>query len=169
MDDCHRFAPRLQRTALCALLLSGVAMATPALAQVEAAAGVSLTRNNESTPIATLTWLPAWRPFREHGQLRWEVGATHVRPREGTSFDLNHLVTVVHGGYRYERTDNGFTTGFGVGLQIGESDALSGNPQFITTLGWRWGRFSLLARHISNASIRQPNDGETLLQGAWRF
>ena len=50
-----------------------------------------------------------------------------------------------------------------------ETEALSGGPQFISTLGWRWGRFSLLARHVSNASLHQPNDGETLLQGAWRF
>ena len=47
--------------------------------------------------------------------------------------------------------------------------ALSGSPQFISTLGWQWGRFSLLARHISNASLHQPNDGETMLQAAWRF
>lgn len=171
MDPAPRASVRSlpRRPLLALLLLAAGALATPAWAQVEAAAGVSLTRNNESTPIATVTWLPEWRPFREHGQLRWELGATHVRPRDRTAYDLDHVVTVVHGGYRYERTDNGFTTGFGIGLQVGHTDALSGNPQFVTTVGWRWGRFSLLARHISNASIRQPNDGETMLQGAWRF
>jgi hypothetical protein len=151
---------------LVAVLL--LAAAAPALAQVETALGVSLTRNNESTPVATLTWLPAWRPYGERGELRWEAGVTHVRPRENTSYNLNDLVTVVHGGARYER-DNGFTAGFGLGAQIGHSDALSGNPQFVSTIGWRWGRFSLLLRHVSNASIREPNDGETMLQGAWRF
>lgn len=166
----HLTSRRPLRALLAAgLLFASSLLALPTFAQVEASAGISLTRNNESTPIATVAWLPEWRTLGEHGQLRWEVGATHVRPRERTAYDLNHVVTVVHGGYRYERSDNGFTTGFGIGLQVGHSDALSGNPQFITTLGWRWGRFSLLARHISNASIRQPNDGETMLQGAWRF
>ncbi len=160
----------LPRRLVPALALLAAAPVLPALAQsnLEVAAGVSLTRDNESTPIATVTWLPEWRPFGERGELRWELGATHVRPRADTAYDLDHTVTVVHGGYRYQR-DNGFTTGFGVGLQVGHTDALSGNPQFITTLGWRWGDFSLLARHISNASIRQPNDGETMLQAAWRF
>ena len=152
------------------VLALSLSLALPARAQsnIEVAGGVSLTRNNEQAPIATVTWLPEWRPFGDHAELRWEVGATHVRPRSNTDYDLDHPVTVVHGGYRYQR-DNGFTTGFGIGLQVGYTDALSGNPQFITTLGWRWDRFSLLARHISNASIRQPNDGETMLQGAWRF
>jgi len=58
---------------------------------------------------------------------------------------------------------------FAVGVQSGWSEALSGDPQFISTVGWRWGQFALLARHISNARIRRPNDGENLLQLAWRF
>lgn len=171
MDAPMRLTSRgpLRSLLVAGLLFASSLLALPAFAQVEASAGISLTRNNESTPIATVAWLPEWRTLGEHGQLRWEVGATHVRPRDNTAYDLDHPVTVVHGGYRYERNDNGFTTGFGIGLQVGHTDALSGNPQFITTLGWRWGRFSLLARHISNASIRQPNDGETMLQGAWRF
>ena len=52
---------------------------------------------------------------------------------------------------------------------MGHTDALSGNPQFVSTVGWRWDRFALLARHISNASIKQPNDGETMLMATWRF
>ena len=44
-----------------------------------------------------------------------------------------------------------------------------GDPQFITSVGWRWDRFSLSIRHISNASLHSPNDGETALVGAWRF
>jgi hypothetical protein len=59
--------------------------------------------------------------------------------------------------------------GAGIGAQAGETDALSGDPQFVTTLGWRWDRFSLLLRHISNASLHEPNDGETMLLAAWRF
>lgn len=160
---------RLRRALVALSCIAACGACSGALAQVEATAGVSLTRDNESTPVASVAWLPEWRGFGEHGQLRWEVGAVHVRGRSDSDYDNADDVTVVHGGYRYERTDNGFTTGFGVGLQAGHTDALSGNPQFITTVGWRWGRFSLLARHISNASLHQPNDGETMLVGAWRF
>lgn len=151
------------------LLLAVCGWSTAALAQVEVAAGISATRGNDTTPVASVSWLPEWRALGEHGQLRWEVGATHVRGRSGSPLDNDDDVTVLHGGYRYERSDNGFTTGFGIGVQSGWTEALSGDPQFITTLGWRWGRFSLLARHISNASLHQPNDGETMLQAAWRF
>jgi hypothetical protein len=158
----------VRRLSLAAAL--ALAASSPAVsAQVEVAGGVSATRDNETTPIATVSWLPEWRSFGAHGQLRWELGATHARGRSDSDYDNGDDVTVFHGGYRYERTDNGFTTGFGIGLQAGHTDALSGNPQFITTVGWRWGRFSVLARHISNASIKQPNDGETMLQAAWRF
>ena len=152
-------------------MLLGLALlpAAPlAAADVEVAGGVSVTRDSETTGIASVAWLPAWRETPRGGLLRWEVGAIYVHGRSGTRLDLGEDVGVFHGGLRYERP-NGFTAGLGAGLQVGETDALSGNPQFVTTLGWRWDRFSLLARHISNASIKQPNDGETMLLAAWRF
>ena len=140
----------------------------PAAAQsFEVAGGVSLTRDNEDTPVLTMAWLPEWREFKG-GTLRWEVGATHVRGRSDSAYDNGDDVTLFHGGLRYERP-SGLVGGFGVGVQEGETEALSGSPQFISTVGWRWNRFSLLARHISNASLQQPNDGETMLQAAWRF
>ena len=64
---------------------------------------------------------------------------------------------------------SGIVHDLAVGVQDGRTEALSGSPQFISTFGWRWGRFSLLARHVSNASLHQPNDGETMLQATWRF
>ena len=138
-----------------------------AAAEVEAGAGVSLTRGNEDTPVASVAWLPAWREHRG-GMLHWEFGALHLRARSDSDYDNDEHVTVFHGGLRYERA-SGLTAGIGVGVQSGSTDALSGSPQFVSTLGWRWGRFSLLGRHVSNASLHQPNDGETMLLGTWRF
>jgi hypothetical protein len=155
------------RRSVFALLLGLCAWSGNAAAQVEVGAGVSLTRGNEDTPVAAVAWLPEWREFRG-GTLRWEVGAMHVRGRSDSDYDNGDDVTVIHGGLRYERP-GGLVAGFGVGVQDGRTEALSGDPQFISTLGWRWDRFSLLARHISNASLHQPNDGETMLQAAWRF
>ncbi|MDH5824911.1 acyloxyacyl hydrolase [Luteimonas sp. RD2P54] len=151
-------------------LLAALPLLAPARAQaqVEVAAGASATRDNETTAVASVAWLPEFRPLSS-AVLRWELGAIHVRGRDDTRYDLEDEVTVAHAGLRYERTDNGLTLGFGVGAQAGETDALSGDPQFVTTAGWRWGRFSLLGRHISNASLDQPNDGETMLVAAWRF
>ncbi len=152
-----------------ACLLAFAVAAAPAWAQsLEVGAGTSVTRRTAKTPVVSVAWLPEWRPFRS-GLLHWEVGALYLRGRRDSRLANGDDVTVFHGGLRYERADNGFTAGFGVGVQDGETEALSGSPQFVSTVGWRWGRFSLLARHVSNASLHQPNDGETMLQGAWRF
>lgn len=152
--------------ALLALTLP-CAFAAHAADRFEVGAGVSFTRDNEDTPVFAAAWLPEWREYRG-GTLRWEIGAMHVRGRSDSHYDNFDDVTVVHAGLRYERP-SGLVAGFGAGVQSGKTEALSGDPQVISTFGWRWNRFSLLARHISNASIHQPNDGETMLQAAWRF
>lgn len=156
---------RLLVRALLALAL--LACAPLAVAQVEITGGMSVTRDSQTTGVASVAWMPEWREYGG-GLLRWEVGAIYVPGRDTLHLDLDDDAGVFHGGLRYER-ENGFTAGFGVGVQVGHTDALSGNPQFVSTIGWRWDRFSLLARHISNASIKQPNDGETMMLLAWRF
>lgn len=136
--------------------------------QIEIGAGASWTSSGSATPIASLAWLPALRPM-DGAQLRWDLGAVHVRGRGSLRPQHADDVTVFHAGLRYERSDNGLTLGFGVGAQTGETNALSGEPQFVSTVGWRWRRFSLLGRHISNAGFDNPNRGETMLVAAWRF
>ncbi|WP_166815842.1 acyloxyacyl hydrolase [Luteimonas yindakuii] len=161
--------PRIRFPALCAVAIAAAA-AFPAAAQsqFELSAGPSWTRDNEVTPVVAAAWLPEFRAL-DNALLHWELGVVHVRGRDDTRHDLVDDVTVGHAGLRYDRTDNGLTLGFGVGVQTGHTDALSGDPQFISTVGWRWERFSVLARHISNASLHQPNDGETMVVAAWRF
>lgn len=159
-----------RRTIVLALLSSCLLCCSlPALAQVEVAAGPSKTTGNEYTKVASVAWLPEITPL-ENATVRADLGVIYVDGRDDTpGRDLSDSVFVAHAGLRYERTDNGLTLGAGIGAQSGESDALSGDPQFITTLGWRWDGFSLLLRHISNASLNEPNDGESMLLAAWRF
>lgn len=159
------------RTIPAAIVLSAALVAAPASAQsrFEVSAGTSWTRDNERTQVVSAAWLPEWRPWYR-GTLSWELGVIHVRGRSGVErLDLADDVTVGHAGLRYDHASNGFTAGFGIGVQHGYTDALSEDPQFVSTVGWRWQRFSLLARHISNASLHQPNDGETMVLAAWRF
>jgi len=143
--------------------------ATSACAQhhFEIGAGVSFTRDNEDTQTAAVAWLPYWREFHG-GALRWELGAMYIRGREHSRYDNAEYVRLAHAGLRYERP-NGLIGGFGVGVQHGKTDALSGDPQFISSIGWRWNRVSLMFRHISNARVQRPNDGENIVQVAWRF
>lgn len=153
------------------LFLAVLSIASPAALaqQFDVAVGGSKTTFGEVSPVVAASWLPVLSE-REKGTLRWEIGAVHVRGRDfRAERDLVEDVTVGFVGLRYERHDNGLTLGGGVGAQDGETDALSGDPQFVTTLGWRWSEFSLLLRHVSNASQHGRNDGETMLLGAWRF
>jgi len=149
---------------VCALLA-----AIPATAQthLEIGAGLSFTRDNEDTQAAVIAWLPPWREAYG-GLLRADMGAMYLRKRSHSRYNNAQSVRLVHAGLRYERA-NGLTAGFAVGVQDGKTDALSGGPQFISSIGWRWGRVSLLLRHISNAGLHNPNEGENILQLGWRF
>ena len=143
----------------------------PALAtsDIEVAAGVSTTTDREFTRVASAAWLPQLRQL-DKAVLRAEVGVVYVDGRgEVHNRDLADDVWVGFLGLRYERTDNGLTLGAAIGAQAGETDAISGDPQFVTTAGWRWDRFAVMLRHISNASLHSPNNGETGLVAAWRF
>lgn len=154
---------------LAGLMLASMALPALAASNLEVAAGGSTTTDREFTRVASAAWLPALRQL-DRAVLRAETGLVYIDGRGNVSGrDLSDDVWVGYVGLRYERTDNGLTLGGAVGAQSGETDAVSGDPQFITTLGWRWERFSLLARHVSNASLHKPNNGETMLVAAWRF
>ena len=154
---------------LAAAMLAFAALPARAASNVEIAAGASTTTDREFTRIASVAWLPELHRF-DNAVLRVDTGVVYVEGRDPVpGRDLTDDVWVGYGGLRYERTDNGLTLGAAIGGQSGRTDALSGDPQFVTTAGWRWDRFSLLVRHISNASLESPNDGETMLVGAWRF
>ncbi|CAN5606425.1 hypothetical protein BH23PSE2_BH23PSE2_05060 [soil metagenome] len=149
-----------------ALLLS---CSAPALAAGELGLGASITEDHETTAVVAASWLPPLRDL-DHALLRAELGAIHVRGRGRTpGQDLRDDVLVAFAGLRYERRDNGLTLGAGIGAQAGETEALSGGPQFVTSVGWRWPPLTVLVRHISNAGLRNPNGGETMLLGSWRF
>lgn len=149
--------------ALLGLLLLG--RAAFAQADIELQAGVSTTRGSERTDLVAASWLPALdaTPARV---LRLDIGAMRfggrARPESGD------VVRVLYLGIRSER-DSGLVWGLGVGVQSGRSQALSGDPQFVSSLGWRWNRFTLTLRHVSNAGLHGPNHGETALLAGLRF
>jgi hypothetical protein len=47
-------------------------------------------------------------------------------------------------------------------LHTGRTQALSSVYEFATMVGWQGRRFSVQLRHISNASLHEPNRGETM-------
>jgi len=157
--------PRPLLLAVSAYLL--LALPAAAAPPIEIGVGMSVTRDNEESPAAALAWLPPWREAYG-GLLRAEVGALYIRGRRHSRYDNAESVRLVHAGLRYER-GNGLTAGFAIGVQHGKTAALSGDPQFISSIGWRWDRVSLLLRHVSNGGLDKPNDGENFLQLGVRF
>ncbi|WP_225218251.1 acyloxyacyl hydrolase [Luteimonas colneyensis] len=166
MHVSHRSA---LRAGMAALVLASAPLAASAGSDIELAIGASTTTDREFTRTGSIAWVPALRQL-DNAVLRAQTGLIYVDGRRPVADrDLEDDVWVGYVGLRYERTDNGLALGAAIGAQSGETDALSGDPQFITSVGWRWDRFSLSIRHISNASLHSPNDGETALVGAWRF
>ena len=166
MQVSHRSA---LRAGLVVLVLASAPLAASAGSDIELAIGASTTTDREFTRTGSIAWVPALRQL-DNAVLRAQTGVIYVDGRRPVADrDLEDDVWVGYVGLRYERTDNGLALGAAIGAQSGETDALSGDPQFITSVGWRWDRFSLSIRHISNASLHSPNDGETALVGAWRF
>lgn len=166
MHVSHRSA---LRAGMAALVLASAPLAASAGSDIELAIGASTTTDREFTRTGSIAWVPALRQL-DNAVLRAQTGVIYVDGRRPVADrDLEDDVWVGYVGLRYERTDNGLALGAAIGAQSGETDALSGDPQFITSVGWRWDRFSLSIRHISNASLHSPNDGETALVGAWRF
>jgi len=152
---------------LVATFCLGAVSSAAAQTHIEVGAGVSFTRDNEDTTAIALAWLPPWREMHG-GLLRTEMGTLQFHGRGHSRYNNAQTVRLVHAGLRYEHP-NGLTAGFGIGAQHGKTDALSGDPQFISTIGWRWSQFSLLFRHVSNGGFDKPNEGENFLEAAWRF
>lgn len=57
-----------------------------------------------------------------------------------------------------------FFVSLGVSANSKNNDVLSGHVQFLSSLGWRYDRYTLSLRHMSNGSIHGQNRGETFVQ-----
>lgn len=51
----------------------------------------------------------------------------------------------------------------------GNTDALTGPLQFGTAIGIEGNKWELMVRHLSNAGIKKPNKGETMLLLGYKF
>lgn len=88
---------------------------------------------------------------------------THVQGIHRYGHDFARNTWVMAAGMRAPDLWRGIFFSFQVGVAAPQTPALSSTQQFVSTLGWSAGRFILMFRHISNASTRAPNLGETML------
>lgn len=129
----------------------------PAHAGIYVGAGAASEHHGEGATVASI----AWRGQQRHP---WEVMVGHIGKREDTNAEDSWYLAgskrlywrqwFVSGGLAWVNVDN---------------DILSGHGQFITGAGRDIGRLSVSLRHLSNASTKGRNRGETLLMLEYRF
>lgn len=101
-------------------------------------------------PIATVGW----------------IDSRHIK-----TDDLDHSVFVAGGGARILTRNRHWFLGIQVAATSTRTNALSSRFEFIDSAGWQYRHFTVMVRHISNASIlgRGQNMGETMLLAGVRW
>jgi len=105
----------------------------------------------------------SWAPDVSIG---W-IDGRDVARYNGHRYTTGDSIALLAGGVRlYAGDGDEWSRRFFLALQpvlhTGRTQALSSVYEFATTLGWQGRRFSVQIRHISNASLHEPNRGETM-------
>jgi hypothetical protein len=108
----------------------------------------------DRTEIATLAWLTEQRH-------PWEFLIGHIHARDG--HESLHSPSVTFAAASKRLTWRNFYLASGVALTDADNEILSGEVQFLSTLGWMLGDWSVALRHLSNANTGGRNRGETFL------
>ncbi|HET6907534.1 MAG TPA: hypothetical protein VFH52_11365 [Rhodanobacteraceae bacterium] len=151
-----------------ALGLAGAATAART-AEFDVVGGASATAGTRWAPalFADVTASP-----RDDGHTHFEpIGSVGViGSRKDAHENLDHTVFLVAGGLRYGREDGLFVSEQ-IAATSTRTDALSSRFEFMTSIGWRDGRWMVLLRHSSNAHILGGgrNLGETMLLAGVRL
>lgn len=139
------------------VLVATLGLSQPALAGLHVGAGAANQHHGEGATAASI----AWRGQQRHP---WELLLGHIGQRESANAGESWYLAgskrlywrqwFVSGGLAWVNVDN---------------DILSGHGQFITGTGRDFGPMSVSLRHLSNASTKGRNRGETLLMLEYRF
>lgn len=101
-------------------------------------------------PIATAGWIRDHHTHREH---------------------LHHSVYVAGAGARLVAPGSHWFLSVQLAATDNRTDALCSPVEFIDSVGWQHGRFTMMVRHISNGHLvgSGPNMGETMMLAGVRF
>lgn len=147
--------------AIVAAVLTLVSLGTSA-AEVDVATGASVTSRHRSTAAVALDVVGStWHLGRM--SLAMDIGLTHINGISGYGHDFSRATWVAAGGLRVPRLWKQLYFSFQLAAAAPETPALSSPQEFVSTLGWSGHGVVVMLRHISNASTRAPNLGETML------
>lgn len=156
--------------------LSATMLAPAHAATYEALGGVSKTSGWRWTEAVFATVVGDPRPFDAGRRaLTWslDAGLGWVGPRsaspQNVRENMTHPVWMAMGGVRLSGFWRQAFFGFGVALTKDRTGTLSSPYEFVSTFGWQGDRYVLAIRHISDASLHEPNLGETMVLAGVRF
>jgi hypothetical protein len=152
----------LSRACLPAAAALLTVLALPARADTELALGFADEIHGETAPIATLGWVGATRH-------PWEALIGHIESRDGQGLSRTPTTTFIGAAKRLTYRRWFISTGIALADTNNDNEVLSGPFQFMTGIGYGGERWSIAARHLSNASIRGNNRGETFVVVGFRF
>jgi len=152
-----------------ACVVSGLALAAmPAVAaRWELQAGRSYMKSHgANTAFVDAVFAP--RPLG-NSRFRWApelslgwIDGRDVARYRAERYTTADTVALLAAGVRLSMDGGGLFLAFQPVLHSGRTQALSSVYESATTLGWQGRRFSVQVRHISNASLHEPNLGETM-------
>ncbi len=144
-------------------MLLGLAHSYPAQStDLAVEVGPSWTKGERSTAALFATALGRERQL---GELRWQprVDIGVVRSRHPALANLDRTVWVAAAGARFPHLWKNAFFSFQLAAATPHTGALSSTQQFVSSLGWKQGRITVMVRHISNGSTHEPNYGESML------
>lgn len=154
------------------LLLAAFGLpASAATVNIQAGASESGNGDRERAPVLFLQVMSdSPRALLDRFELRPVATIGAIRGRNSPG---DRAATVLAGGgLRIGFVDSGVQGWFvesQVLLNTNETASLSGHVQFGNGIGYRGRQWELMLRHVSNARLKKPNHGETMLLVGYRF
>ncbi len=165
-DGRVRTATRAVAVSMLLALIAGSTVARSA--DMDLLGGASATSHGRLTPAVAVDWLG--NPWQwKNMAVQPDIGLTYVAGRRDQSDGLHRSALVVAAGVRFPELWHQLFFSFQVGVAAPHTPALSSTHQFVSSLGWSDHNFVIIMRHISDASTRAPNLGETMLLAGVRL
>lgn len=146
-----------QSAAATILLGSALAWVAPACAEWRVDVGVADEYQSEEAAVIAVAWLSDQRH-------PWEVTLGHIAERSDAEIPASVFLALSKRFYW-----RGWFASGGVALVSVDNEQLSGHAQFLSAVGYDFGRVSVSLRHLSNGSTKGNNRGESFLLAEFAF
>jgi len=135
----------------------------------EAIVGSGFTRSNSWSNAAFVDLVAPKRQADLFGGIEWSPMFTFGGIGGVSRFGRDDKTVWFLGAGARVQLPERFFASFELGAVAPRTPAFSSTYEFATSLGWQWERFVISVRHISNAGLKEPNFGETMILAGITF